>query len=130
MSSADMDVRQWMIASPLVCSYAVISTSVMCTAPAVRKALANLNKGQSGTILSPSFLLLNGSLLVVCTLAVYAGYPGGKLQGESFVLARDGYAGAQDVIAKARAEQNLAVLLTSITPYTDMLSESDFSLLG
>ena len=106
----------------LTCSYAVISTSVACTAPAVRKALNHVNRGRFGDKLSPAFLIVNGGLLVTCALAVASTYPAGRLQGESFALTRQARAGIQALVTKAKVEQNLGAL-ASVTIYTDMLGE-------
>lgn len=110
------------MAGALVCSYAVISTSVICSAPAVRKGLMHLNSGASERRLSPAFLAVNGGLLCVCVLAVASTCPPGIITGDGFALIHETYVGAQALIAKAREEQNLAVM-ASFGTYVEAFGE-------
>lgn len=116
------------MACALVCSYAVISTSVICAAPAVRKGLMRLNEGHAGERTAPAFLAVNGSLFLVCILAVCSTYPAGRLAGQGFAALDEAYTGVQALIEKARAEQNLAVM-ASFTDYVELLSKLGRSLI-
>lgn len=110
------------MAGALVCSYAVISTSVICSAPAIRKGLMHLNSGESERRLSPAFLAVNGGLLCVCILAVASTCPPGIIAGDGFVLINETYVGVQALIAKAREEKNLAVMV-SFGTYVEAFGE-------
>lgn len=110
------------MAGGLVCSYAVISLSVLCSAPALRKWLTRLNERRGSDRFAPSFLLVNGGLLAVCIIAICASYPAGRANGESFKYLHEAYTGAQALIARARTEQNLA-LMASFQAYVDLFGK-------
>jgi hypothetical protein len=102
-----------MLASALVCSYAVISLSAMCSAPVIRKALIQLDRRfKSFRGFPPSFILLNGSLLLTCAATIGATFIPGRFTGIGFNFANEGHAAAQAVIFAAKSQQSVALLAT------------------
>lgn len=95
---------------------------MICSAPAVRKTLVQLNGGHTARTTAPAFLVVNGTLLVVCIIAVCLAYLPGRLNGLAYLALKEGYTGLKALIARGRTEQNLAVL-ASATQYMDLFGE-------
>jgi hypothetical protein len=84
----------------------------MCSAPAVRKGLLWLDRRhRSYRGFTPSFIVLNGSLIIICIAIIGPSYTPGRLTGLGFHYANEGHAAAMAVIAKAKSQQSIALLM-------------------
>jgi hypothetical protein len=100
-----------MLATGLIDSYAVIATSVLCSAPAIRKYLSQLDRRhKTFGGFAPSFIALNGSLLFICIASTATTFVAGRLQGLAFNRSYEGHTAAQEVIAQAKTQQSIALL--------------------
>jgi hypothetical protein len=99
----------------------------MCTAPAIRKGLSQLDRRyKSFGGYAPSFIVLNGSLVFICIASTATTYVAGRLTGIAFNHSYNGYTAAQQVIAQATAQQSI-VLLAGLSDAAAILGKLCFS---
>jgi hypothetical protein len=116
-------LRQWTMATPLLVSYAIISTSAMCSAPIIRRCLMRLNAGHStATTFTPSFIVLHTTMVFVVVLITGSTFGPGCIQGSAFKGAHKGYTGIQLLLAQAKESQSM-VLLASAGTWVSILGE-------
>jgi hypothetical protein len=93
----------------------------MCSAPIIRKGLSQLDRRhKSFGGFAPSFIILNGLLLLTCAASIGTTYIYGRITATAFKYHNEGYNAAQKVISEAKAQQSI-VLLADLPSATAIL---------